>query len=139
LACGAALALGSAAKADDPEERMAEIRIERKGRGLGLLWLFLALVIVAVLAWYFLYPGRTTPAPAPAAPTTGMLEGRRLATDGAVTVGRGLSIDPIEDRGLRIHTFGDAATGASSMPRILILNPRSSIVLVPRGRHGEQG
>jgi hypothetical protein len=52
---------------------MAEIRIERKRRGLGWLWLFLALVLVAVLAWYFLYPGRTTTAPAAAPPTTGAL------------------------------------------------------------------
>ena len=50
---------------------MAEIRIERKRRNLGWLWLLLALIIVAALAWYFLYPGRTTTAPAPAAPTTG--------------------------------------------------------------------
>lgn len=50
---------------------MAEIRIERKGRGLGWLWLLLALIIVAVLAWYFLYPGRTSTAPASAPPTTG--------------------------------------------------------------------
>ena len=47
---------------------MAEIRIERKRRGLGWLWLLLALIIVAVLAWYFLYPGRTTTAPATGAP-----------------------------------------------------------------------
>jgi hypothetical protein len=53
---------------------MAEIRIERKRRGLGWLWLFLALVLVAVLAWYFLYPGRTTTAPAAAPPTTGALD-----------------------------------------------------------------
>jgi hypothetical protein len=53
---------------------MAEIRIERKGRGLGWLWLLLALVLVAVLAWYFLYPGRTTTAPASAPPTTGSIE-----------------------------------------------------------------
>ena len=50
---------------------MAEIRIERRGRGLGWLWLLLALIIVAVLAWYFLYPGRTSTAPASAPPTTG--------------------------------------------------------------------
>jgi hypothetical protein len=66
---------------------MAEIRIERKRRGLGLLWLFLALVIVAVLAWYFLYPGRTTTAPAGAPPTTGAttgaLERRAPETHGA--------------------------------------------------------
>ncbi|MFN2567371.1 MAG: hypothetical protein ABR499_20430 [Gemmatimonadaceae bacterium] len=53
---------------------MAEIRIERKGRGLGWLWLLLALLIVAVLAWYFLYPGRTTTAPAGAPPTTGAIQ-----------------------------------------------------------------
>jgi hypothetical protein len=58
---------------DDSEERMAEIRIEQKRRGLGWLWLLLALVVVAVLAWYFLYPGRTTTAPAAAPPTTGAL------------------------------------------------------------------
>lgn len=52
---------------------MAEIRIERKGRGLGWLWLLLALVVVAVLAWYFLYPGRTTTPPASAPPTTGSI------------------------------------------------------------------
>jgi hypothetical protein len=52
---------------------MAEIRIERKRRGLGWLWLFLALVVVAVLAWYFLYPGRGTTAPAAAPPTTGAI------------------------------------------------------------------
>jgi hypothetical protein len=61
---------------------MAEIRIERKRRGLGLLWLFLALVIVAVLAWYFLYPGRTTTAPA-SAPTTGSLKRGEPETHGA--------------------------------------------------------
>ena len=49
---------------------MAEIRIEQKRRGLGWLWLLLALIIVAVLAWYFLYPGRTAPAPATGAPPT---------------------------------------------------------------------
>jgi hypothetical protein len=54
---------------------MAEIRIERKRRGLGLLWLFLALVVVAVLAWYFLYPGRTTTVPAGAPPATGATTG----------------------------------------------------------------
>ena len=54
---------------------MAEIRIERKGRGLGWLWLLLALIIVAVLAWYFLYPGRTSTAPASAPPTTGSSDG----------------------------------------------------------------
>jgi hypothetical protein len=53
---------------------MAEIRIERKGRGLGWLWLFLALVVVGLLAWYFLYPGRTAPAPATAQPTTGSID-----------------------------------------------------------------
>jgi hypothetical protein len=53
---------------------MAEIRIERKGRGLGWLWLLLALVVVAVLAWYFLYPGRSTTAPASAPPTTGSID-----------------------------------------------------------------
>ena len=64
---------------------MAEIRIERKGRGLGWLWLLLALVVVAVLAWYFLYPGRTTTAPAAAPPTTGAL-------DREVPAGRGVLI-----------------------------------------------
>jgi hypothetical protein len=49
---------------------MAEIRIEQKRRGLGWLWLLLALIIVAILAWYFLYPGRTAPAPATGAPPT---------------------------------------------------------------------
>jgi hypothetical protein len=63
---------------------MAEIRIERKRRGLGLLWLFLALVVVAVLAWYFLYPGRTTTAPAAAPPTTGALDRREPAAHGVV-------------------------------------------------------
>ncbi len=63
---------------------MAEIRIERKRRGLGLLWLFLALVIVAVLAWYFLYPGRNTTAPAAAPPTTGALERGGPGTHGTV-------------------------------------------------------
>ena len=53
---------------------MAEIRIERKGRGIGWLWLLLALVIVAIMAWYFLYQGRASNAPATeAAPTTGQL------------------------------------------------------------------
>jgi hypothetical protein len=61
---------------------MAEIRIERKRRGLGWLWLFLALVVVAVLAWYFLYPGRTTSAPAAAPPTTGALDREAPATHG---------------------------------------------------------
>jgi hypothetical protein len=61
---------------------MAEIRIERKRRGLGLLWLFLALVIVAVLAWYFLYPGGTTTAPA-SAPPTGSLKRGEPETHGA--------------------------------------------------------
>jgi hypothetical protein len=139
LACGAALALGSPAKADDPEECMAEIRIERKGRGLGLLWLFLALVIVAVLAWYFLYPGRTTPAPAPAAPTTGMLEGSRLATDGSVILGRGLSI---EDQ----NPVRPSTRGTQAHPQVVIVDPESSIIragsphnAAPGGRHGEQG
>jgi hypothetical protein len=63
---------------------MAEIRIERKRRALGLLWLFLALVVVAVLAWYFLYPGRTTAAPAPAPPTTGALDREPSAAHGVV-------------------------------------------------------
>jgi hypothetical protein len=63
---------------------MAEIRIERKRRGLGLLWLFLALVVVAVLAWYFLYPGRTTTAPAAAPPTTGALDRGEPSAHGAV-------------------------------------------------------
>jgi hypothetical protein len=49
---------------------MAEIRIEQKRRALGWLWLLLALIIVAILAWYFLYPGRTAPAPATGAPPT---------------------------------------------------------------------
>ena len=53
---------------------MAEIKIERKGRGLGWLWLFLALVVVALLAWYFLYPGRSTTEPATASPTTGSID-----------------------------------------------------------------
>jgi hypothetical protein len=53
---------------------MAEIRIERKGRRLGWVWLLLALVVVALLAWYFLYPGRTTIAPASAPPTTGSID-----------------------------------------------------------------
>jgi hypothetical protein len=67
---------------------MAEIRIERKGRGLGWLWLFLALVVVAVLAWYFLYPGRTTTPPAPAPPTTGALDRGAAATHGVVATVR---------------------------------------------------
>jgi hypothetical protein len=70
----------------DSEERMAEIRIERKRRGLGLLWLFLALVLVALLAWYFLYPGRTTTAPAAAPPTTGALDRRAPMHGAAVAV-----------------------------------------------------
>ena len=49
---------------------MAEIRIEQKRRGLGWLWLLLALIICAILVWYFLYPGRTAPAPATGAPPT---------------------------------------------------------------------
>jgi hypothetical protein len=67
---------------------MAEIRIERKRRGLGLLWLFLALVIVALLAWYFLYPGRTTTAPAAAPPTTGALDGEAPTALGVVIAAR---------------------------------------------------
>jgi multidrug resistance efflux pump len=55
---------------NDAEDRMAEIRIERKRRGLGWLWLLLALLIVAGLAWYFLYPGRAAPTTT-GAPTTG--------------------------------------------------------------------
>jgi hypothetical protein len=67
---------------------MAEIRIDRKRRGLRLLWLFLALVIVALLAWYFLYPGRsTTPPPAAAPPTTGALERAAPATHGSAAWG----------------------------------------------------
>jgi hypothetical protein len=69
---------------DDSEERMAEIRIDRKERGLGWLWLLLALVVVAVLAWYFLYPGRTTTAPAAAPPTTGALDREVPATRGVL-------------------------------------------------------
>lgn len=64
---------------------MAEIRIERKRRALGLLWLFLALVVVAVLAWYFLYPGRTTAAPAAAPPTTGALDREAPAAHGVAS------------------------------------------------------
>ena len=70
---------------------MAEIRIERKGRGLGWLWLFLALVIVAVLAWYFLYPGRNTTAPAAAPPTTGSIDRGTTMTHGVAALTRSLS------------------------------------------------
>jgi hypothetical protein len=65
---------------------MAEIRIERKRRGLGLVWLFLALVIVAVLAWYFLFPGRTSTPPATAPTTTGALEQGRPPAQGSAFV-----------------------------------------------------
>jgi hypothetical protein len=65
---------------------MAEIRIERKRRGLGWLWLLLALLIVAVLAWYFLYPGRTTTAPAAAPPATGAIQHTAPATTRASVV-----------------------------------------------------
>jgi hypothetical protein len=67
---------------------MAEIRIDRKRRSLGWLWLFLALVIVAVLAWYFLYPGRTTTAPAAAPATTGALDPEAPAAHGVVLTAR---------------------------------------------------
>ncbi len=65
---------------------MAEIRIERKGRGRGWLWLLLALVVVALLAWYFLYPGQTTPAPATAPPTTGSIDRDASPTHGVAAV-----------------------------------------------------
>jgi hypothetical protein len=52
---------------------MAEIRIEQKRRGLGWLWLLLALIIVAALAWYFVYPGRTSAPATTAQPATGAL------------------------------------------------------------------
>lgn len=94
---------------------MAEIRIEQKRRGLGLLWLFLALVIVALLAWYFLYPGRTTTAPAPAAPTTGALERRAPKMLGAA-----IPVLPLRVR---------------SVPRALVGSPQSAV----GGRYGEQG
>jgi hypothetical protein len=64
---------------------MAEIRIERKRRGLGLVWLFLALVLVALLAWYFLYPGTETTAPATAPPATGTLERTSPAIHGSAS------------------------------------------------------
>ena len=118
---------------------MAEIRIERKGRGLGLLWLFLALVIVAVLAWYFLYPGRTTTAPAPAAPTTGTLEGGRIATDGAVSVDRGAGT---EDS----NALTSSRRSTQARPQVVAVDPPSSVARVRSlqngvrgGRHGEQG
>jgi hypothetical protein len=79
---------------------MAEIRIERKRRGLGLLWLFLALVIVAVLAWYFLYPGRNTTAPAAAPPAAGALERGAPETHGAA-----IAVRPITERGLRTRSL----------------------------------
>jgi hypothetical protein len=94
---------------------MAEIRIERKRRGLGLLWLFLALVIVALLAWYFLYPGRTTPAPAPAPPTTGSLERRAPKMPGT-------AIAVLSLRG-------------RTVPIALVRSPQSAV----GGRYGEQG
>lgn len=80
---------------------MAEIRIERKGRGLGWLWLFLALVVVAVLAWYFLYPGRTTTAPAAAPPTTGSID------RGAPTLGVAALTRSIGERE-QLASFGGA-------------------------------
>jgi hypothetical protein len=85
-------------EARDPRgwERMAEIRIERKGRGLGWLWLLLALIVVAVLAWYFLYPGRATTAPAAAPPTTGSIE--RGASPPAAGAGPGHSIRATRQR-----------------------------------------
>jgi hypothetical protein len=92
---------------------MAEIRIERKRRGLGLLWLFLALVLVALLAWYFLYPGRTSTAPA--APTTGTLERAAPETHGAA---------------IRV-----VPPASSSAQRLLVRSPQSA----PGGRYGEQG
>lgn len=67
---------------------MAEIRIERKGRWLWRLWVFLALVVVAVLAWYFLYPGRSTTPPAAAPPTTGALDREAPSTHGVVIAAR---------------------------------------------------
>jgi hypothetical protein len=101
---------------------MAEIRIEQKRRGLGLLWLFLALVIVALLAWYFLYPGRTTTAPAPAAPTTGALERRAPKMLGAA-----VAVLPLRVR---------------SVPRVSVCPTRLRRVFAQSavgGGYGEQG
>lgn len=93
---------------------MAEIRIDRKRRGLGLLWLFLALVIVALLAWYFLYPGRNTTAPAAAPPAAGALERGAPETHGAA-----IAVRPITERGLRTGNLHDASIGKlGSLPRL---------------------
>jgi hypothetical protein len=77
------------------------------------LWLFLALVIVALLAWYFLYPGRTTPAPAP---TTAALERGPVTTHGSAT-----------------EVLASAGRRAST---ILIRGPQSA---GDGGRYGEKG
>ena len=81
----------------EPLARMAEIRIEQKRRGLGWLWLLLALIVVVVLAWYFMYPGRSSAPATTAQPATGALTRPPSARGTAIgrTAGRGGARDYI--------------------------------------------